>query len=234
MAPRVTAAPPARPRRPRRYRYVGIDYDNAIGVEVKIGGAIYTRSSARPVARSRSTTRASRTRSTSRAAAPRSSAERGMAEPGGDRAAQRRAPAPDDRQPACGELRRALTQPAAGTCGAGTSNPSVTRVRRQRHDQDAGGVRVIARPATRSASTSAAASSPTASTARCSGTRSRTPTSCRRASPRRVGSDRVRGGSRDDRLLGACLFAGTVNGTDQALLVGAEIKFTTGFTGTKN
>ena len=32
---------------------------------------------------------------------------------------------------------------------------------------------------------------------------------------------------------GACLFAGTVNGTDQALLVGAEVKFTTGFTGTK-
>jgi len=32
---------------------------------------------------------------------------------------------------------------------------------------------------------------------------------------------------------GACLFAGTVNGTDQALLVGAEVKFTTGFTGAK-
>ncbi len=32
---------------------------------------------------------------------------------------------------------------------------------------------------------------------------------------------------------GACLFAGTVNGTDQALLVGAEVKFTTGFTGSK-
>ena len=32
---------------------------------------------------------------------------------------------------------------------------------------------------------------------------------------------------------GACLFAGTMNGTDQALLVGAEVKFTTGFTGTK-
>ena len=32
---------------------------------------------------------------------------------------------------------------------------------------------------------------------------------------------------------GACLFAGTASGTDQALLVGAEIKFTTGFTGTK-
>jgi hypothetical protein len=32
---------------------------------------------------------------------------------------------------------------------------------------------------------------------------------------------------------GACLFAGQVNGTDQALLVGAEVKFTTGFTGVK-
>jgi hypothetical protein len=32
---------------------------------------------------------------------------------------------------------------------------------------------------------------------------------------------------------GACLFAGTVNHTNQALLVGAEVKFTTGFTGTK-
>jgi hypothetical protein len=32
---------------------------------------------------------------------------------------------------------------------------------------------------------------------------------------------------------GACLFAGTVDGTNQALLVGAELKFTTGFTGTK-
>jgi hypothetical protein len=32
---------------------------------------------------------------------------------------------------------------------------------------------------------------------------------------------------------GACLFAGTIDGTNQALLVGAEIKFTTGFTGTK-
>ena len=32
---------------------------------------------------------------------------------------------------------------------------------------------------------------------------------------------------------GACLFAGTVNGTDQALLVAAEVKFTTGFTGLK-
>ena len=32
---------------------------------------------------------------------------------------------------------------------------------------------------------------------------------------------------------GACLFAGTVDGTNQAVLVGAEIKFTTGFTGTK-
>jgi hypothetical protein len=32
---------------------------------------------------------------------------------------------------------------------------------------------------------------------------------------------------------GACLFAGQVNGTNQALLVGAELKFTTGFTGTK-
>ena len=32
---------------------------------------------------------------------------------------------------------------------------------------------------------------------------------------------------------GACLFAGTMSGTDQALLVGAEVKFTTGFTGTK-
>jgi hypothetical protein len=32
---------------------------------------------------------------------------------------------------------------------------------------------------------------------------------------------------------GACLFIGTVNGTDEALLVGAEVKFTTGFTGTR-
>lgn len=32
---------------------------------------------------------------------------------------------------------------------------------------------------------------------------------------------------------GACLFAGQVAGTDQALLVGAELKFTTGFTGAK-
>ncbi|HSD87425.1 MAG TPA: hypothetical protein VLB44_07915 [Kofleriaceae bacterium] len=32
---------------------------------------------------------------------------------------------------------------------------------------------------------------------------------------------------------GACLFAGTVDATNQALLVGAEVKFTTGFTGTK-
>lgn len=32
---------------------------------------------------------------------------------------------------------------------------------------------------------------------------------------------------------GACLFAGTMNGTDQALLVGAEVKFTTGFTAAK-
>ncbi len=32
---------------------------------------------------------------------------------------------------------------------------------------------------------------------------------------------------------GACLFAGTMNGNDQALLVGAEVKFTTGFTGAK-
>ena len=30
---------------------------------------------------------------------------------------------------------------------------------------------------------------------------------------------------------GACLFAGQANGTDQTLLVGAELKFTTGFTG---
>ena len=32
---------------------------------------------------------------------------------------------------------------------------------------------------------------------------------------------------------GACLFAGNVDGSNQALLVGAELKFTTGFTGTK-
>lgn len=32
---------------------------------------------------------------------------------------------------------------------------------------------------------------------------------------------------------GACLFAGEASGTDQALLVGAEVKFTTGFTGTR-
>lgn len=32
---------------------------------------------------------------------------------------------------------------------------------------------------------------------------------------------------------GACLFAGSMNGNNQALLVGAEIKFTTGFTGTR-
>jgi hypothetical protein len=32
---------------------------------------------------------------------------------------------------------------------------------------------------------------------------------------------------------GACLFAGQMDGTNQALLVGAEVKFTTGFTGTK-
>jgi len=32
---------------------------------------------------------------------------------------------------------------------------------------------------------------------------------------------------------GACLFAGTVDGTNQALLVGAEVKFTTGFTGSR-
>jgi hypothetical protein len=32
---------------------------------------------------------------------------------------------------------------------------------------------------------------------------------------------------------GACLFAGQVDGTNQALLVGAELEFTTGFTGTK-
>jgi hypothetical protein len=32
---------------------------------------------------------------------------------------------------------------------------------------------------------------------------------------------------------GACLFAGQVDGTNQALLVGAELKFTTGFTGAK-
>ena len=32
---------------------------------------------------------------------------------------------------------------------------------------------------------------------------------------------------------GACLFAGTINDQNQALLVAAELKFTTGFTGTK-
>lgn len=32
---------------------------------------------------------------------------------------------------------------------------------------------------------------------------------------------------------GACLFAGTMNGSDQALLVGAEVKLTTGFTANK-
>jgi len=32
---------------------------------------------------------------------------------------------------------------------------------------------------------------------------------------------------------GACLFAGQMDGTNQALLVGAEVKFTTGFTGVK-
>lgn len=32
---------------------------------------------------------------------------------------------------------------------------------------------------------------------------------------------------------GACLFAGTMSGSDQALLVGAEVKFTTGFTAAK-
>lgn len=32
---------------------------------------------------------------------------------------------------------------------------------------------------------------------------------------------------------GACVFAGTVDGTNQAVLVGAEVKFTTGFTGDK-
>jgi hypothetical protein len=32
---------------------------------------------------------------------------------------------------------------------------------------------------------------------------------------------------------GACLFTGTVDGNNQALLVGAEVKFTTGFTGVK-
>ena len=32
---------------------------------------------------------------------------------------------------------------------------------------------------------------------------------------------------------GACLFAGQMDGTNQALLVGAEVKFTTGFTGTQ-
>ena len=32
---------------------------------------------------------------------------------------------------------------------------------------------------------------------------------------------------------GACLFAGTMDNTNQALLVGASVKFTTGFTGTK-
>ena len=32
---------------------------------------------------------------------------------------------------------------------------------------------------------------------------------------------------------GACLFAGTMDGTTQAALVGAELKFTTGFTGVK-
>ena len=32
---------------------------------------------------------------------------------------------------------------------------------------------------------------------------------------------------------GACLFAGTMDGQDQALLVAAEVKFTTGFTGAK-
>jgi hypothetical protein len=32
---------------------------------------------------------------------------------------------------------------------------------------------------------------------------------------------------------GACLFAGTVDNTNSAVLVGAELKFTTGFTGAK-
>jgi hypothetical protein len=32
---------------------------------------------------------------------------------------------------------------------------------------------------------------------------------------------------------GGCLFVGTIDGTNQALVVGAEVKFTTGFTGTK-
>ncbi|HEU0031679.1 MAG TPA: hypothetical protein VFQ53_13660 [Kofleriaceae bacterium] len=32
---------------------------------------------------------------------------------------------------------------------------------------------------------------------------------------------------------GACLFAGTIDGQNEALLVGAEVKFTTGFTGAK-
>ena len=32
---------------------------------------------------------------------------------------------------------------------------------------------------------------------------------------------------------GACLFTGAMQGNDQALLVGAEVKFTTGFVGAK-
>ena len=33
---------------------------------------------------------------------------------------------------------------------------------------------------------------------------------------------------------GACLFAGTMDGSTQAELVGAELKITTGFTGSKH
>ncbi|MFT3700530.1 MAG: hypothetical protein QM831_45720 [Kofleriaceae bacterium] len=46
-------------------------------------------------------------------------------------------------------------------------------------------------------------------------------------------ADAMSGGLVTVGYSGACLFAGTVDGTNQALLVGADIKFTTGFTGTK-
>ena len=124
-----------------------IVYDDMIGIEVSIGGAVYNAEATASRAASFTINhKASPTRSTSTAAGPTSCARARLARRGHRRAARRPAPAPDGRRSPTGDVqRRRSRNPRRGSCGDGTNEPELrSRLwRRRRPSQTAQAFGVI-------------------------------------------------------------------------------------------
>ncbi len=215
----------------------GIDYDNAIGVEVKIGGAIYN-AELGAAGGSFTINHAGKPYTFDLACSRPEIVCPSEAWPNQVVIEQRDVARQHQmivNLPAA-SCDAALTQPAAGTCGAGTSNPECDLVCGGNvtiKTQEAFGVigetgdsfrlylggGIVTNGLNCAMLGYSLADADIVSTGKS--------TEAWEATAFQAGLVTI-------GYSGACLFAGTVNGTDQALLVGAEVKFTTGFTGTKN